>query len=167
MTRARALTVEPEVNSFLFEFHSDSHESRILPQMETLCTLRYQEEAREEARTEMQEPMEEEIEEACSRREAKEVPDYLGCPATSYSRLGEPLAAPSARPLPGAGLGHPGCPAIWPRVPNPLPGRRPRVPGPSPPGARPPLGRGPAPHRVPGLSTPGCSALYSAPAKAP
>ena len=52
MTRARARTVKPEVNSFRFEFHSDSHESRILPHMETLCTRRYQEEDREEARTE-------------------------------------------------------------------------------------------------------------------
>ena len=52
MTRARARTVKPEVNSFRFEFHSDSLESRILPHMETLCTRRYQEQDREEARTE-------------------------------------------------------------------------------------------------------------------
>ena len=83
MTRVCALAVETEVNSFLFKFLLDSHESQILPQTETLCTLRYQEEDREEARTETQAPMEEETEEGRSRRKAKEVPDYPGCPATS------------------------------------------------------------------------------------
>ena len=49
-TRARARAIENEVTSFLFEFHSDSHVSQILPQMETLCILRYFGDRHEEAR---------------------------------------------------------------------------------------------------------------------
>nr|XP_040251918.1 basic proline-rich protein-like [Aegilops tauschii subsp. strangulata] len=99
---------------------------------------RYQEEVREEARMETQAPMEEETEEGRSRRKAKEVPDYPGCPATS---------SPGARPPPTAGWVSPwpprvpgpclalasaalgARPCIWPLVPDPLPGRCPRHPG--------------------------------------
>ena len=90
MTRARARATETEVISFLFELHPDSHESWVLPQMETLCIIRYQEEVHEEARRETQAPMEEE-EEGRVRREAREVSDLPGCPATK---------GPGARPPP-------------------------------------------------------------------
>ncbi|KAM3408105.1 hypothetical protein ACQJBY_001386 [Aegilops geniculata] len=49
MTRAHARATETEVDSFLFKLHSVSYESRVLPQMETLCILRYFREDREEA----------------------------------------------------------------------------------------------------------------------
>ena len=42
MTRARAHTVKTEVNSFLFEFLSDSLENWVLPQRDSLCILRHQ-----------------------------------------------------------------------------------------------------------------------------
>src|SRR4051812_5694743 len=53
-TRAHARAVETEVNSFLFESHSDSHETRILPHMETLCMLRYFRDRQEKARRDHQ-----------------------------------------------------------------------------------------------------------------
>ena len=57
-TRARACVIEDEVNSFLFEFHSESPMNQVLPQVGMLCIIRYREEAREEARTEALAPEE-------------------------------------------------------------------------------------------------------------
>ena len=42
MTRARARALETDVTSLLSHFHFDAHETWLLPQMETLCILRYQ-----------------------------------------------------------------------------------------------------------------------------
>nr|XP_020172326.2 basic proline-rich protein-like [Aegilops tauschii subsp. strangulata] len=96
---------------------------------------------------------------------AGEDPGRPGCPATS---------APGARPRPGRWQRPPRVPGPSARVPGPsarVPGRRtsasPGRPGylacpawePSAtPGARPPPGLGPSPHRVPTPSTPGCPA---------
>ena len=52
MTRARAPTIENEVDSLLFESRLDSCENWILPSSETLCVLRYQEDDREKERKE-------------------------------------------------------------------------------------------------------------------
>ena len=57
-TRARARAVETEVNSFLFEFRSDSRENWILPQSETLFILRYEEVDREKEKMETRASME-------------------------------------------------------------------------------------------------------------
>jgi hypothetical protein len=48
MTRARARALESEVTSLLCEFPCDTLGTWILPQEETLCVLRYQEEGRKQ-----------------------------------------------------------------------------------------------------------------------
>jgi hypothetical protein len=50
MTRARARAIENEVTSLLSQFPFDAHEDWMLPQTETLCILRYQEDPLGEAR---------------------------------------------------------------------------------------------------------------------
>ena len=42
MTRARARVLETEVTSLLSQLPFESHETWLLPHMETLCILRYQ-----------------------------------------------------------------------------------------------------------------------------
>ena len=134
MTRARARTIETEVNSFLFEIHSDSHVSQILPQMETLCILRYFGDRHEKARRDHQvhrRPTEEEKEDGRAAREKKEeswtprVPGHFGPggPARPVAPLpvgpGCPaMEGPSARTPLGAAPAGPGCPALEPRVPG-------------------------------------------------
>ena len=83
MTIARTRVIETDVNSFLFELHSVSHESRVLPQIEMLCLVRYQGVDHEDIRTEIQATMEKEgMEEGREKHEAMEVLDP-GCPAFS------------------------------------------------------------------------------------
>ena len=60
MTRACARAIENEVNSFLFELHSNSRESWVLPQTEMLCIFRYEENDHDEASAETRAPMEKE-----------------------------------------------------------------------------------------------------------
>ena len=48
LTRARAPAIESEVTSLLSEFPCDTLGTWILPQEETFCVLRYQEEGREQ-----------------------------------------------------------------------------------------------------------------------
>ena len=45
MTRARAKAIEDKVNSLLFELPLSMHETWLLPQVETLCVIRYMEES--------------------------------------------------------------------------------------------------------------------------
>ena len=52
MTRARARALETEVTSLLSDFHFDSHETWLLPHMDTLCILRYHGEAKEQGHEE-------------------------------------------------------------------------------------------------------------------
>ena len=60
LQRAHARATETEVDSFLFKLHLVSYESRVLPQIETLCLVRYQGDYREDTRTEIQATMERE-----------------------------------------------------------------------------------------------------------
>ena len=46
MTRARAKAIEDKVNSLLFEIPLPTHETWLLPHMDTLCVIRYSEESR-------------------------------------------------------------------------------------------------------------------------
>ena len=73
MTRARARALETEVTSLLSQLPFDSHETWLLPQMETLCILRYQGLHREEAR-EQGEPEAEDIRE--DGEEKRQGPDW-------------------------------------------------------------------------------------------
>ena len=160
-------TVKHEVNSFLFEFHSNSLESRSLPQMKTLFTRRYRGEDREEARTETQATMEEEKEEERARRDGREVSDLPGCPATmgpgARPRLGAAPAASGARPLPLELLPSP--PGARSRPAGRLPGPGARALGPRVPGLPPPASwRHPG---CPGLEPPGARATYSRPLTCP
>ena len=52
MTRARARALEIEVTSLLSQFHFDAHETWLLPQMDTLCILRYNGESKEQGQEE-------------------------------------------------------------------------------------------------------------------
>nr|XP_020187250.1 basic proline-rich protein-like [Aegilops tauschii subsp. strangulata] len=158
MTRARARAIENEVNSFLFELHSNSHESWVLPQTEILCIFRYEEDDRGETKTETQAPKEKKEEENHGKGQGEVA---LGTPGTrtplppgapAFGRaLDQSLATPGARPEPGSRLSQP-------RVPGPsTPGARPLPPATSSrPGAQPqPPSRQPLP-RVPGPKSPGC-----------
>ena len=69
MTRARARALETEVNSFLFELHSNSRESWVLPQTKILCIFRYEENDHGEIKTETQAPKEKEEESHGKRQE--------------------------------------------------------------------------------------------------
>ena len=77
-TRARARAIENEVNSFLFELHSNSFESWVLPQTEVLCMIRYQGVDDGEASTKTQAPTVEEKEERSEKREEGEALDTPG-----------------------------------------------------------------------------------------
>ena len=63
MTRARGRALETEVTSLLSQLPFESHETWLLPQMGTLCILRYQgvshEEAKEQGESEAKEMREE------------------------------------------------------------------------------------------------------------
>ena len=59
MARAHTRSIETEVNSFLFDFHSDSHVSWILPQAEMLRMIRYQGVDHGEASTKTRAPTDE------------------------------------------------------------------------------------------------------------
>jgi len=180
MTRACARTVKPEVNSFRFEFHSDSLESRILLHMETLCTRRYQEQDHEEARTEAQAHKEKKEGEERGKREATkkkgEEGEALSLPGArpGRPRVPGPLlalalatrvpgpAAGSSPACPGARATNPGSPAPPLRPPSPL-----WVPGPAAPGARATSRAGPARPRVPGRSRPAPAPTPGARARVP
>jgi len=148
-TRAHARDVGTEVNSFLFEFHSDSHESRVLPQMDTLCILRYQGHDHEEARRKPQATEEEEKEGERPKREATkalETPGARPSMPPGARAFGHPLGEAPEHPECqtshlGAAAAPPGDRAIEPRVPAPYSARaQPSVwsgcPAPFAPGAR-------------------------------
>ena len=105
-TRAHACTVETEVDSFLFKLHSVSYESRFIPQIETLCLVRYQGDDREDTRTEIQATMEKE--ERSEKREEGGALDTPGARAL-WPRRPAPLALLPASP--GCPTHGPGCPA--------------------------------------------------------
>ena len=132
MTRAHARATETEVDSFLFKLHSVSYESRVLPQIETLCLVRYQGDDREDARTEIQATMEKEER---TRREKKERLWTLRVPGHFGPGGPAPPWRSSSRPrVPGLQPRVPGleAPGARPKPPSPL--HRPRVPGPESPG---------------------------------
>src|SRR3954464_14055626 len=86
MTRARARALETEVTSLLSQFHFDEHESWLLPQTETLCMIRYQEEPPEDAREDGQ--VAKYADEMKQRRKGNKVPGP-----------GHPAGSPDIRPL--------------------------------------------------------------------
>ena len=105
MTRARARAIEIEVNSFLLELHSNSHESWVLPQTEVLCIFRYEENDCDEAKMETQVTKEKKEEESHGKHQGEEALDTPGArpPLPPGARaFGRALDRPS---------GHPGCPA--------------------------------------------------------
>ena len=134
MTRACARHIENEVNSFLFKSRLDSCEDWILPQTETLLTLRYEEDDREKEKVELRATMEQENEGEAKEKEGKKLLDTPGArtegprvPGLEDKGGPNPLDAPGARPsqprvpglCPGHALAGPGCLASQPRVPGP------------------------------------------------
>ena len=86
MTRVRARVIETEVDSFLFELHSNSHESWVLPQTEVLCILRYQGDDRETVRTKTPASTEQEKEERDEKNEESEFLDTPGAQLPAGNR---------------------------------------------------------------------------------
>ena len=142
-TRARTHAIENEVNSFLFELHSNSFESRTLPQMGTLCILRYFKDHHEESQRDHQ------VHRRPTEEEERNEKDERG------GALDTPGARPFRSRVPGLSLG---ATSSWPRVPGLLspgcpapPNRRPSLPG-----CPTPLLRVPGPPHSVGPAPPGC-----------
>lgn len=133
MTRARARAIENEVDSLLFEFHSDSHENWVLPHKDMLCILGYQGDDREKEKAKTRASTEQEKEGEVEKNEGEKL---LDTPGTWTEGPRVPGLEDVGRAKPP---GHPGCPAVAWASPQPHPGARPptwAAPS-SPPGARP------------------------------
>src|SRR3954463_9848912 len=99
MTRARARALETEVTSLLSQFHFDTHETWILPQMETLCVLRYRGVSHGDA-VEQGEPEEEDGRQEMEENPAAPEPAVLPLPIAVLPLPPAVLPLPTAAPLP-------------------------------------------------------------------
>ena len=108
MTRARARTIENEVDSLLLEFRSESHENWVLPHKDMLCILGHQGDDREKEKGKLRASMEQENKGEAKEKEGKKLLDTPGAQPPAGDRPWRPR-------VPGHSawrwLEQPGCPA--------------------------------------------------------